>query len=170
MNFKEIAKSLASGCLVYALALACSSAGTDHGGGTENTGGISGMNGNGGSSSGAATGTGAVAMAATGGDSTGTCDCPEPEPDVMFERDCTVGASVGTTKFAQLTITGATLTDLVRVRAVYLLETATAWPNGTTALANTLTYSNSSVAIACSSSTTEKATFFVPADLADKVE
>jgi hypothetical protein len=113
-------------------------------------------------------GTGAVAMAAGGDTGSGTCECPEVEPPVEITVDCE--ASYQTQLWAELTIPGAKATDLARIKAV------TFYANGNSlvgtpgeykyALATSLAFKVDTVAAQCWG---DRATFVLPADIAEKV-
>lgn len=165
----EVLRSLVSGFLVYALTMACSSSGDDGSSvGTQDTGGVTGMNGNGGGNM----GTGAVAMAATGGDqgaggeSSGTCDCPAPDPDQFFDRDCIQTAN--NSLWATLSVPGVTIDELMVVTARFYDsdgDPVTGFAGTKSAMATAVAFNDGEIKAQC----VGVARFRVPASLASKV-
>jgi hypothetical protein len=171
MRISEVVRSLCAGCVVYAVTLACSSAGGDDGNvaGTD-TGGVTGMNGNGGSSGGAM-GSGSVANAATGGGGSGACECPElpePEPPVEVTVDC--AANYMTQLWAELTIPGVKASDIPRIGFFTFYsdgDDITGTPGGyKSAVSGPIAHKVDTIAVQCWGN---RATFVLPADLAELI-
>lgn len=164
MRVSEVLRSLLGGCAVYTLAMACSSSGSDGSGPTgPDTGGVTGMNGNAGE-----TGTGAMAMAATGGSTGETCECPQPEAPVEITVNCE--ANYMSQLWAELTITGVTASDIARISYVSFADDGDALVGTpgeyTHATSSVIAFKPNTVAVQCWGN---KATFIVPADLAESI-